>query len=286
MELKPIWTIYLHIHIVSGRRYVGLTKKTWRQRWNDHCHAAKFSKGGRWHFPNAIRKYGKEAFSHHILEVCDNVDLANFLEERWIELFETRDPRFGFNIAKGGAHIPHPKKNPMDRPEFRAKALTNLAKANSITTSERSVRTKKLWSDPEFRGKITASNRTIYTDPVVKNRAISAMKESFARSESVEKRSNSSKTMWKSEEFRVRNAELWQDPSFRDRCQIGLIHGSSLNKSKTHCPNEHEYSPENTYINTKGSRVCRTCDRENGKAYMRRMRKNKRLQTCISILLA
>ena len=57
------WTIYCHTHIETGRHYVGLTKKTWQKRWNQHCSQAKSSKDGRWHFPNAIRKYGKEAFT-------------------------------------------------------------------------------------------------------------------------------------------------------------------------------------------------------------------------------
>lgn len=28
---------------------------------------------------------------------------------------------------------------------------------------------------------------------------------------------------------------------------------------RTHCPQDHEYTPENTYINPRGSRTCRTC---------------------------
>jgi hypothetical protein len=31
------------------------------------------------------------------------------------------------------------------------------------------------------------------------------------------------------------------------------------NSLKTHCPRNHEYTPENTYVNPKGSRVCRAC---------------------------
>lgn len=36
---------------------------------------------------------------------------------------------------------------------------------------------------------------------------------------------------------------------------------SSINLSKTHCPQEHEYNNENTYFTRKGDRQCRVCNR-------------------------
>lgn len=136
------WTIYCHIHRESGRRYVGLTSKTMLARWNDHVYKAKSSKGGRWHFPNAIRKYGKDAFSHEVLQVCFTLEEANEREQFWIWTYDTRNPLRGFNLAKGGKHVPHPiRKNPWDDPEYRRKA---------------SVASKRKWQDPEFRVKMGA----------------------------------------------------------------------------------------------------------------------------------
>src|SRR5271155_3226832 len=118
-----IWTLYCHTHIESGRRYIGLTSKTMERRWQKHVYAAlRFSKGGRWHFPNAIRKYGKDVFSHEVLAQSWTVEGANVTEEELILQYGTRNPGLGFNLAKGGAHIPHPiRKNPWDNPEYRAK---------------------------------------------------------------------------------------------------------------------------------------------------------------------
>lgn len=42
------------------------------------------------------------------------------------------------------------------------------------------------------------------------------------------------------------------------------IHG---NASKTRCPKEHEFTPENTYITTNGGRSCLKCKREYNRAY-------------------
>ena len=85
---KQIWTIYCHTHIKSGRRYVGLTSKTVEKRWLGHLISSRRYNGRRCaHFWNAIRKYGKDAFSHQILEICDSLSYANWREEAWIDLF-------------------------------------------------------------------------------------------------------------------------------------------------------------------------------------------------------
>jgi NUMOD3 motif len=143
------------------------------KRWHQHCAQAVYSKGGRWHFPNAIRKYGKNAFSHRILEICDSLEKANSREEAWIELFETRDPQFGFNLAKGGGSQPHPiRKNPWDDPEYRTKC-TEAAKITfsrpdvraahdaQMQTMEskiqRSIISKEIHSRPEVRAKNSAA---------------------------------------------------------------------------------------------------------------------------------
>lgn len=271
--MKPErWTIYCHTHVDSGRRYIGLTKQAMMKRWKNHVHAAQYSRGGRWYFPNAIRKYGKDAFSHEVLETHMDLDQANLAEEWFIRLFNTRDPRFGFNLAPGGTHVPHPKKNPMNQPEFREKALRNLAKANNISSEERSERTRALWQDDDYREKVSVVLRSNMADPEVKGRATQAMKESFATDESKAKRSTSSKAMWQSDDFRARNAELWQDPEFRDRCESGLRRGASVNRVKTHCPNGHPYSEENVMVNSKGSRECLICSRASKRESARRRR--------------
>lgn len=39
------------------------------------------------------------------------------------------------------------------------------------------------------------------------------------------------------------------------------IHISRVRASKTHCPQNHEYTDENTYVDRRGRRSCRTCTR-------------------------
>jgi hypothetical protein len=47
-----------------------------------------------------------------------------------------------------------------------------------------------------------------------------------------------------------------------DRLEIGV-----WNKDKTHCPQGHEYTTENTGYNKDGSRTCRACNRDNMRLY-------------------
>jgi hypothetical protein len=44
------------------------------------------------------------------------------------------------------------------------------------------------------------------------------------------------------------------------------------NGEKTRCPQDHEYTPENTYIGRDGKRRCLTCKRDRNRRYMRRRR--------------
>jgi group I intron endonuclease len=136
------WTVYCHTHVESGRRYVGLTKYTMMHRWNQHCAQAKRSGDGRSYFQNAIRKYGKDAFSHEVLGKHETLEEANTAEQRWIEELDTRDPEKGFNLSKGGdSHPSRPlRSNPWLRPEYRARMLDVK---------------KELWSNPSYRTSLT-----------------------------------------------------------------------------------------------------------------------------------
>ncbi len=291
------WTIYCHIHVESGRRYIGLTSRTWQRRWAQHCVQSKSSKGGRWHFPNAIRKHGKDAFSHEVLETCETVEEANAAEEKWILHFDTQNPEKGFNLARGGSHTPHPVKNPWDRPEFRAKQLESG---------------KRKWSDPEFLRKQADHSKSLSDNPDFKKKVSDAVKKAYEEDPSFKSRvGDSIREMWKNPDYRKKTSDaareavwrlesramtsrgtkaaaqtlgnqearslaskkLWSNPLFRESMSVGareraqnpewrskcapVNHSSS---AKTHCIRGHEFTEANTN-RYKGKRICRTCRR-------------------------
>lgn len=52
----------------------------------------------------------------------------------------------------------------------------------------------------------------------------------------------------------------------RESNMADMVRHGRGNVAVTHCPEDHEYTPENTYINPLGRRVCRTCMRASGLA--------------------
>jgi len=48
---------------------------------------------------------------------------------------------------------------------------------------------------------------------------------------------------------------------------------AALNAAKTHCPQGHAYSTQNTYVSPQGKRFCRTCHRRHALAHQARKAK-------------
>jgi hypothetical protein len=77
----------------------------------------------------------------------------------------------------------------------------------------------------------------------------------------------------------------WDTRSANERDKVH--NGNNHNARKTHCPQGHPYSPENTRIRPKGYRICRECVKDRREAnrevlaerqreYMRRKRSRRR----------
>lgn len=251
---QQFWTIYCHTHVESGRRYIGLTKKTMLQRWNQHAYCA-FRKVGKGcaHFWNAIRLYGKDAFSHEVLRQCASLEEANAYEAYFIDLFRTRDPELGFNLEPGGKHEPHPiRKNPWDDPAFREKNLPGFVAAGqspeararskaALNTSEsrtkRSAAAKAAMArpdvqqkrqafqqDPAFRSKIGSSLKKTLSTPDARAR-MSAASAASATPEVRAKRGESIKRALANPEVRARVSAAARaalsDPEVQARMAIG-----------------------------------------------------------------
>jgi len=91
------YTIYCHT-TPSGKRYIGQTSMEPSKRWNNGngYRSQQF-------FKRAIDKYGWHNITHATLCTVSSKEYADFLETWFIDRYDTRNPKFGYNVAAGGS---------------------------------------------------------------------------------------------------------------------------------------------------------------------------------------
>ena len=84
----------------NGKYYVGKTIETMKKRRSVHEALAKrdFPKMP---FHRALRKYGVESFSWHVVDEEGNKEMLNYLERYAIVFLDSRVPN-GYNVTQGG----------------------------------------------------------------------------------------------------------------------------------------------------------------------------------------
>ena len=91
------YCVYVHTNKVNGKRYVGITSMLPGERWaNGHGYRSNVL------FYRAIQKYGWESFEHSVLFDGLTREEAYEKEIELISTFKASNPRFGYNIDKGG----------------------------------------------------------------------------------------------------------------------------------------------------------------------------------------
>ena len=91
--------VYLVENSVNGKTYVGKTKFDVGVRMKSHLRAA--SKGSKYAFHRAIRKYGIDAFRIEAVEICESEESALEAEMYWVEWYQSFGP-LGYNMTAGG----------------------------------------------------------------------------------------------------------------------------------------------------------------------------------------
>ena len=97
--MKRNYKIYMHKNKINGKVYIGQTYTSLRTRFGKN--GIKYK--GCPIFYNAIQKYGWDNFEHEILEEnIPNAEISNEREKYYIELYNSTDRNFGYNIQIGG----------------------------------------------------------------------------------------------------------------------------------------------------------------------------------------
>ncbi len=131
--------IYLATNKKNGKRYIGKTVGSLSRRRSYHgCRGYAFF--------NALKKYGKQAFTWRVLCRCSIRDLDEN-ERKFIRHYNTcvSNGGHGYNIQEGGNGAPYGNANPSKRPEVREKL--RLAATGERNPAKR----------PEVRARISKS---------------------------------------------------------------------------------------------------------------------------------
>ena len=105
-DSKPYGIIYCITNTVNGKRYIGQTTRTAKQRLTGHYHS--HGANGCRALSGAIKKYGRESFSLEVLYEADSRESLDSNEIRLIESYGTQDRKLGYNLASGGSGVGRP----------------------------------------------------------------------------------------------------------------------------------------------------------------------------------
>lgn len=93
-----MYKVYKYTNIQNGKIYIGQTKNSLEERaQRDGLNYRECTR-----FYNAIKKYGWDSFVPTILADGLTVDEANYLEEYYIDFYDSTNPSKGYNLAAGG----------------------------------------------------------------------------------------------------------------------------------------------------------------------------------------
>jgi group I intron endonuclease len=140
--------IYKLTCIQNGKIYIGKSVCIYR-RLHNHKNCSK-NLSGRWHFENALIKYGWSSFSVEILEIFENFDKNNDdhrkllleKESNYIKLFDSTSPNIGYNQCKFSTDSTGIRRGPPSAETRLKMSLSQKGKPRSRESVEKMRKTK------------------------------------------------------------------------------------------------------------------------------------------------
>ena len=95
--------IYIIKNFANGKRYIGQTIQSSQERFSQHIREAylKGRKEYNYCLSRGIRKYGKESFDFAVLAEQVPINDLDLIEEHYIDMYNTTDPEYGYNMSIG-----------------------------------------------------------------------------------------------------------------------------------------------------------------------------------------
>lgn len=149
--------IYSIENTINHKKYIGQSVNI-KQRWCHHKNDLNNGQHDNDYLQKLWNKYGASAFKMKILEECSKDEL-NDKERYYIDLYNTLDDKFGYNLKSGGQD----KNYVTDEiKEKISKANKKYYKEHPEARQQMSVNAYKQWSNPEIKAKISGKNNYMY----------------------------------------------------------------------------------------------------------------------------
>lgn len=154
--------VYILTNTVNGKKYVGATTRTKRERMGEHLYETRRGRSDNPLYED-MRRYGFEKFDFRVLSVALNKEALAALEIFWTRELCTRSPN-GYNLTDGGVGTLGMKHSAEVRAEITARNLgrkdtpaTRAKRSESAigNTNARGNRGKS--KSAEWRAKMSAS---------------------------------------------------------------------------------------------------------------------------------
>ena len=148
--------IYKFTHITTGRSYIGQTIQDPNRRRLEHIADSGYT-SKEYHFHNAIRKYGIDAFTFDVISTATTLEELNLLEEKYVTQYDSINN--GFNIRQAGGNKLHSAESKTRMSEAQKLAHATRRAEGRDTFKKTKNSSGWTWSD-EQKEKLQAIDRS------------------------------------------------------------------------------------------------------------------------------
>lgn len=128
---KTMIGIYCIENVINGKKYIGCSTNI-EYRWKNHKRELKKRMHANDHLQKAYDKYSEENFKYYVIEECPEEELFE-KEVQYIELYQTKDGNFGYNLSAGGQGTLHPREETREKLRNRPHTEESRRKRSEAT---------------------------------------------------------------------------------------------------------------------------------------------------------
>lgn len=100
MKKNKWFELYKWTNKKNGKSYIGVTSKTFKERWKKHVNDAMVGSNSIFH--KAIRKHGTKSFKGQLIGAAFSEEAAKRSEIKFIKEYKTHMSQEGYNMTWGG----------------------------------------------------------------------------------------------------------------------------------------------------------------------------------------